>query len=214
MIVALLSLLLPDESEALLPLHYYPEWFPFSANDNGDIVDTLAMSVLASKKQMDVEAFAKNLFTFGVGARMAGVFRSNDWGPKITQADRDHVTESAQVRQYCVDWPVDNEDFFGNNCLLMMTLCSGDEAAASYAAKEYAAYLKVEAKSVNREVELSGAVDLTNLPSKPKSTRLQQAAETKAEEWLTVRDRLKVAWFGKMTPKSKQAIEERTVELM
>ena len=82
------------------------------------------------------------------------------------------MTES--VRQYCVDWLIDNDDFFGNNCLLMMTLCNDDVAAVGQAQNEYAAYLKVQAKSVNREAELSGAVDLTDLPSKPKSTRWEK----------------------------------------
>jgi hypothetical protein len=122
------------------------------------------MGDLATKGQMNVQAFVHDLFSFGVGSRMAAVFNSVDWGPNITRADREHVTESAQVRQYCVNWSIQNDDSFGNNVRVLMQLCRGDVAAASKALKEYAKYCKVQEKLENRETELSGAMNVGNLP--------------------------------------------------
>jgi hypothetical protein len=118
------------------------------------------------------------------------------------------------VRQYCVNWPIYNDDSFGNNVRVVMELCGGDVQAVEKARKEYAKYCNLQDSSEHREIELSGAVDVANLPHKPKSTKLQQAAENKADEWQLVRENLKIVWFGKKTPKSEAAIMERTLELM
>jgi hypothetical protein len=157
-IVALLMLLLPEESEALHPLHYYPAWFDFRADNSGNIMSPSATPDaawidLATSEEMNLEAFAHDLFSFGVGGRMAALFDSVDWGPNITSADREHVTESAQVRQYCVNWPIYNDDSFGNNVRVVMELCGGDVQAVKKARKEYAKYCNLHDSSEHREIE-------------------------------------------------------------
>jgi hypothetical protein len=108
------------------------------------------------------------MFLFGVGGRMLNLFNSKIWGPSLTQNDKEHLCDSATVREYCISWPLKYEDEFGNLAQIAVQYCSKD---AKDAIKKYNAYWKKQNSSENRSVVLSGMVDLSTLKPKVKSSR-------------------------------------------
>ena len=99
---------------------------------------------------------------------MMNIFNSKIWGTTVTQNDKDHLCESHTVREYCLTWPINYADEFGNLVSIAITYCSKDQKEAI---KKFAAWKQEMNSSENRSVVLSGMIDLSNLKPKAKSSR-------------------------------------------
>jgi hypothetical protein len=108
------------------------------------------------------------MFDFGVGGRMVNLFGSTIWGPRVNRDDARHMAESAQVRDFCITWPLQHEEEFGNLVGTISKFCTGKSREAQML---YDAYRKHENSSEIQEVSLSGTVDLRDLPARQKNSR-------------------------------------------
>ena len=116
------------------------------------------LSRQVTEEDLNLENLRQEVFDFGCGGRMAGLWGS--WAA-LTRADRDHLCSRADVREHCVAWPQANAARFREVCVLVANLANGPVKAVW---KRWDMHSKVEEQE--KSVLLSGHVDLDGLPPK------------------------------------------------
>jgi len=122
---------------------------------------------------------------------------------KAESDDRDHVCSMEHVRSYCVDWCLEHDAEFERLAPFAMSFPNGNLKQCELAYKKH-----VKLQQVDPSVELSGLVDVANLPAKSSARwlahreqglttcRRQTSAQKSAELVHVLQTKLQAAWVG------------------
>lgn len=114
---------------------------------------------IAGSAHCDLAAFRDNLFEFAMGGRVLNLW-GDAWGC-ITRNDMRHQCGMADVREYCVSWPLTNAFEFDRWLSYAVSYPNGNLKEWK---KQYKRY--VTAEEADPSVELSGVVELDGLGAK------------------------------------------------